>query len=77
MPSDTLESRIGVAINEWFEGGAIDVHLTLDSMLAVMASIAFKAGCNTDERVSTLTNHLKANLTVQMSRERAFSADKH
>lgn len=33
MPRGTLEICSGVAINEWFEGGAIDAHVPLDSML--------------------------------------------
>jgi hypothetical protein len=73
LPEVTLEQAIGLAINEWFGGSAIDVHHVLDSMLVVMASIAVRAGCNTDERAKVLTEHLQNNLAVQLSKERDLS----
>ena len=72
MPSVSLQEAIGLAINEWFGGSTIDVHSTMDASLAVIASIAVKAGCNTDERVEVLANHMKRNLAVQLNRERAL-----
>lgn len=72
MPERSLEEVLGSSINNWFGSSTIDVHATLDAMLAVMASITVKAGCNTDERCAILANHMKANLAIQLSRERAL-----
>ena len=73
MAKISLEEAVGSSINRWFGGSTIDVHTTLDAMLAVMASIAVKAGCNTDERVATLANHMRTNLTLQLNHERAVA----
>lgn len=73
MTKVSLEEQLGASINIWFGGATIDVHATLDAMLALMASIAVKAGCTTDERVATLADHMKSNLTMQLNHERALA----
>ena len=71
LPEISLEQAIGLTINEWFGGSAINVYQVLDSMTAVMASIAVGAGCNTQERAEVLADHLKNNLAVALAHERA------
>jgi hypothetical protein len=73
MVATSLEDALKSTIHEWFGGATIDVHSTLDALVAVMASIAVKAGCNTDERSIILMDHLKSNLTAQLSRERTIA----
>lgn len=73
MTEVSLEQALRQTINGWFGNNVIDVHSTLDAMLATMASIAVKAGCNTDERVAILADHMKTNLAVQLNRERLLT----
>jgi len=72
MAEVSLQDALGLTINEWFGGSAIDVHSTLDATLGIIASIAVKAGCNTDERIAILADHMKTNLAAQLNRERTL-----
>jgi hypothetical protein len=66
-----LRDAIAATIYKYYGTKTIEVPKALDALLSVMASIAVQAGCNTDNRVRIMSDHLKTNITIELNRARA------